>query len=294
MKLLGRAEIEARSGEIFHGGRFEPEYLRPAVYDLRVEVDPDADEPTGRVSGGNLILGKGQRAVLRTYEAISMPWDLAGNIGVKHGQAAHGLFVSGGLFIDPGFGWSKPAGGEAEATGDHIRVLATNLGRDPIPIRLGAKGDPVLGIQFIEVEPPLARTPVIGTPIDTAQGLAFFEDLELQREKSEAMGEDIEWIEAATDRVVVFGVFLVSATLVGAIVAFILALLGSGHLATNTVHALNGLDAGKPWTVVLMVSLTALAIACTAWMALAAKRAFLDVWSKRRPRRRDRARPGAG
>lgn len=234
MALLSRAEIEARSGEIFPDGSFSRRYLRPAAYDLRVDLDLEADPSSERaLVYKTLVLEKGQRVALRSHELIAMPWNLAANLGVKHGQAAHGLFLSSGLLVDPGFGWTDPGSGAPTPDGAHLRFLATNLGHSSLPIRLGSDGDPVLGLQFFAVAEPVDRVPTEPAPVDGARGVAFFEELieidekvqaglEEMREEVSTIRDVVDHTDKATERVVVFGIFLVSATLLGAVIAFIL------------------------------------------------------------------------
>jgi deoxycytidine triphosphate deaminase len=203
MALLGREDILTRKNEIFRNDCFDEASLRAAAYDLRLSAQGEIDT-TGRVDrhrgGAVLILAQGQRAVLQTLETIAMPWNLAGNIGVKYRMGIKGIFVSPGLFVDPGFGWRRNDHGDLEPTGGRLRFMVTNVGQAPVSIRLGAGGDNVIGVQFFDVPEPAAndREPVFPVDIDP-QGLAFFDRLTQMSQSFEKVEKVAERTATATD-----------------------------------------------------------------------------------------------
>lgn len=255
MTLLSGEQIAQRSDEIFLEDTFERKCLRAAAYDLRVRGKDI--ETTGSLSGDKLTLMKGQTAILETYELISMPPDLAGNIGVKYRLGIQGLFVSPGLFVDPCFGAADGGDKDAKA-GRRLRFTATNLSKTPISIALGESGDHVIAVQFLTVDPS-GPNDKIGEVAPDPQGLAFFEDLTQIETKFQGVETVAHRTQSATERVVVFGVFLVALTILGASFAFILAVVASGDAVTNTVSALNELDMSNIWTLVLVIVLGVIA-----------------------------------
>jgi hypothetical protein len=287
MGLLSGEEIQKRRAEIFRGGTFSSNSLRPAAYDLRVELAEDeATATTGTIADETLILEKGQRAALRTFEVLAMPWDVAGNVGVKHRKAVRGLFISPGLFVDPGFGWRSGTDGEGPIPeGRRLRFLVTNIGHGKIAIRLGAEGDKVVGLQLFDVAPPTKKEPASHPDISDAHGMAVFEDLLDVQQAVKAGLEDLETrvhrTEVSTERVVVFGVFLVSATLFGALMAYVLTLVSSDNLATKTVRAMNELDTTKPWSVALVIALLLLTVVGIAGCAAAVVKTVTSLRQER-------------
>lgn len=265
MSVLGAAEITKLKDEIFAEDTFSESCLRAAAYDLRVQVDRNGSNSPGlEIDHATIVLKKGQTIALESVELLSMPWELAANIGVKHRKAMRGLFLSPGLFIDPGFGRSLPSG---RAEGRRLKTLATNMGQDPIELRLGPEGDHVVGIQFFRVEGAGPKREV-RVEDDSAKGLAIFEDL-ARVESSVLKIEDIaHHTEAATQSVVVFGVFLVTAAIIGAIFTAIIAIAVSSEGTANAVDALNKLDFSRPVTLGILFCLLAVALAATTWLAI--------------------------
>lgn len=103
-----------KSGDIFKQGTWEESCIRAAGYDLRIADDfmiiaGDVDSDplvydVGVKREKMIVLKPGQLAIVSTAENIRMPWDLAGQIGVKSSVARRGVLILGGGFVDPGFG----------------------------------------------------------------------------------------------------------------------------------------------------------------------------------------------
>lgn len=260
---LSAQDIQARSQDIFREGTFNEGYLRPAGYDLR--ISEHRIKTTGHVAMATLHLSKGQRAVVETFERVAIPWDVTANLGVKALWTLQGLFVTQGLFVDPGFGWSavrSEDGDEGcEPKGAPLRFMITNMGNAPMAIKLGSSGDPVLGIQFFSVDPPTVRH-VVPERDAEPQGLAVFEDMAQLERRVNEMSDRIHRTEATANQVVIFGVFLVAATILGVAFTFILASIASGHAIENLITAANKLDASHPWTAVILVVIVLVGIAC--------------------------------
>ena len=279
MSVLGAAEIKLLKDEIFADDTFSEDYLRPGAYDLRVQVDRmGSSSPELEIDHATIVLAKGQTVALESVELLSMPWELAANIGVKHRKAMRGLFISPGLFIDPGFGRSLSPG---RPEGRRLKFLATNMGKDPIELRLGPEGDKVVGIQFFRVEGAGPKQEV-GDTEDSAKGLAIFEDLAKVERLVIEVEDDVHRTQTAAESVVVFGVFLVSAAIIGAVFTAIIAIAASSDGTANVVHTLNELDLSHPATAGILICLLVVALAATTWLAIQACTLFRRIWGRKK------------
>lgn len=278
MAALSATEIESRAAEIFMNGSFSKSCLRGARYDLRIHDSPEI-ETTGEVSSSTLKLKKGERAVVETHEELAMPWSLAGNIGVKAQWSLKGLFVTQGLFVDPGFGW-RGQGLACRPRGARLKLMLTNMGDVPIWIKLGSQGEPVIGIQFLPVAEPKQRDAIPERSV-SPQGLAIFSDMSRIEQEMRSVRETSERVDRSTSQVVIFGVFLVTATLLGALIAFILALASSGHDAEHVVNALNRLDATRPWTGVVLLAVILVMVRSILVISLAACEGYRKLVARR-------------
>jgi len=267
MGLLSRSAIESRSDEIFKDGTFDLTALRAAAYDLRIREDPELKH-TGRLEGRFLHLDTGQRAVLETYECIAMPWNLAGNIGVKFRKGVEGLLVSPGLFVDPGFGWgANGEDGALQPTGARLRFMVTNVGKNTISIQLGPSGDHVIGIQFLEVAQTDPSLPVNPVEVDF-QGLAFFENLTKIENDFGEVKTSAERTRSTTEMVAEFGSFLVALTLLGVVASFLFSVLAEGDAMQNFVKAVNELDGSRSWTLAFMLAVGVIAFGVVVALAV--------------------------
>jgi len=212
-------------------------------------------------------------------ERFRMPWDMAANIGVRFRFAQKGLLVFTGLLVDPGFGQQKDQAGNWDPqSSERLQLFIANIGdQDPIAIRLGEEGDRVLSLQFFEIDEPEIKRKAGGPPREQIpdEKLAVFsqvrelEQLESKHyEESQALFRDLRQdllanrreIDTATqtsDKIVVFGVFLVVITLIGVIVTILLQAVSSKDSRAisqfiNDVDV-DGLDA----TVVIVAALLA-------------------------------------
>jgi deoxycytidine triphosphate deaminase len=275
MSVLGAAEIERLKDEIFAEGTFSASCLRTAAYDLRVQIDRMGSHSPGlETDHATVVLNKGDTVALESVELLSVPWELAANIGIKHRRAMRGLFISPGLFIDPGFGRSLDS---SEADGCRLKFLATNMGKDPIELRLGPEGDHVVGIQFFRVDGAGPKREV-QVSNDSAKGLAIFGDLAKVENSVREIEETAHRTMTATESVVVFGVFLVTAAIIGAIFTALIAIAASGDGAANVVTAINQLDLSRPTTIGVLVCLLLLALGVTTWLASQVSKLFSRIW----------------
>jgi deoxycytidine triphosphate deaminase len=267
-RLLGREAILARveRGEIFALETFSEADLRGAAYDLRIAKDllvtPDGhrygpgvecDEP--------ITLKPGETAFVTTLERLRFPWDIAANIAPKYEKARHGLVVFSGLLVDPGYGleFSWDAGWKPKLD-ERLHFLVTNLSSIDRPLQPGTQK--IAALQFFEVEPVPRnqRYPISGvnkvwedltakeaSPIG---GLAFFNNV-VDRAEIKEVKETIEGVKGSigqlknefttlnntTDKVVVFGLYVLAAALLGMSIAALVALFGDAHQAVTISFA---------------------------------------------------------
>ena len=258
MGLLNREQIFGRlkEGEIFLPGTWRDEQVRLAGYDLRVSSEVRAFngevyEP-GSDYGEVMVLDKGDSAYVLSQERFCMPWDLAANLGVRFRFARLGLSVMTGLLVDPGYGSSA---GKSTTHGIPLHFFLINVGTGRIQINLGERGDAVLSIQFLETAPLKERrpTPEPGlikpeSSFGTLQGIRTVEnrleeeaekvELEFQKLRGEITGlrDVVGGTSSAMENIVVFGVFLLSVSLIGVTTTIIFQMLASDQLADIVKH----------------------------------------------------------
>jgi deoxycytidine triphosphate deaminase len=254
--------------QIFRPGSWELSGVRGAAYDLRIAPDflivpdgtrywRDAPEPY-REREAAFPLKRGDGAFVSSIEQLSMPWDLAGNIAPKFRFALDGLLIMGGMLVDPGYGRVRLDDGTwvPKPDGARLHFQIANIGAETIWIT--PREDSIAAIQLVALEGDPRREIRDGVEQAVAdlkvpssdrllqnlfypgadepfEPLAFFsstaglreriEDLNTRVEKSKAR---IEAGERSTDRLVVFGVFLIAITLFSVATAAILGLISDG------------------------------------------------------------------
>jgi deoxycytidine triphosphate deaminase len=308
--VLGTEAIKSRLSkqEIFQAGTWVDENIRAAAYDLRVAPDlmviPEEGYPDGRRYGRGerparpVILKPGDVAFVSTAERLCMPWDLAANLGIKFGFARNGVLVLTGLIVDPGFGLERTRFGRWTAKEDErLHFVLVNLGQREFVIQPGL--DAIASLQFMHVEGPIKKKYVpSGTDIDRE----FFSDAvnpmgrfalfhrlnEIQQEtkqRLERVDNRLEVIQSATDRVIVFGVYLFLVTLLVAATAAILSLFAADRVGDVVRHIGNAFPPQRRWPTAIVIAALVLAVGTTARGVLNVLTAFVQ----RRPRRRDHA-----
>lgn len=275
MGILGRDEIGARleSGDfdrqIFRPGSWDRGSVRGAAYDLRVAPDylilpsgerfwPQAPDPVDRAWFAAFDLEPGDVAFVSSAERLSMPWDLVGNVSPKFRLALDGLWVMGGMMVDPGYGRVRD-GGEGCSThedGERLHFQLVNLGVRTL--RIVPTETKVATIQFVQIEGDTRRALPGGPELDLESlqipnpstllrdlfhphateklpQLAFFskttgfqdriESRIVSAERNIANNESrLEASDHSHERVIVFGFYLLLITLLA---AFLVALINS-------------------------------------------------------------------
>jgi deoxycytidine triphosphate deaminase len=197
-----------RSGLIFKkdvngNDTYDEGNLRAAAYDLRMANDqiivPNPEDPgkplrcrTGEHRTSTIILKPGDVALLSTRERLAMPWNIAGNLGLKFSLASQGILTLTGLFVDPGYG--------LDSDDARLHFLVANVGAKDVPLVPGKER--IAAIQFIRVSgsteeriPPPDRSDVereFFDPMSTTPpaGLDLFRTLENARQMIEETTDD--------------------------------------------------------------------------------------------------------
>jgi deoxycytidine triphosphate deaminase len=310
VSLLNREQILERlkRKEIFISG-WGPEQVRPAGYDLRVATEVRAFNNTifneGHHYGETLKLEPGDTAYVLSFESFCMPWDLAANLGIRFRFARRGLSVLTGLLVDPGFGM-KLNEGEWQPVGAPLHFFVMNIGADTIPIVLGRDGDAVLSLQFLETaEPEEKLETTVPGDVKPSSALWAFHSMRALRTQVKEGEEDtgkqfaelktrIESLDAvmetttsATQNIVVFGVFLLAATLIGVSATILIQTLASSNTAL-IVDNLNRIDpSGFDATLVALAMILAIGL-CLVGLVLAFTRGFAWAFDKYGPSGRAR------
>ncbi len=305
-RLLNGAAIASKvaAGEILDARTFAEGNLRGAAYDLRVARDylitPDGRrfDPATPYGRRGLILEPGDVAFVATVEKVFLPWNIAGNILTKYEITRDGLFVLHGALVDPGYGMTPKGAGWKRKDDERLHFLVTNLGVESCVLTPGESKIAALQLFEIEAVPKKMRKPTSGVidrwqelaehPERLTTGLAFFE--RTTRETTE-MRARLELMDRTTERVVVLGIYVLAAALLGMTMAALVALFGNTDKAVE-VH-LDGLDhlgAGGVLAIAIAVAigyLLALSIRLIAAAVLGSRTAprRSATWHVRRQRR---------
>jgi deoxycytidine triphosphate deaminase len=248
MSVLGKDELRRRLsvGDPGNDSLITPESwhedsLRPAAYDLRIAPDwlitPEGVRywPAGPADHQRLDrpfrINPGGVAFVSSVEDLRMPLDLAANIAVRFNSALKGFFVMGGLLVDPGYQ-------------GRLHFQLANIGADDLVIVPGVTS--VAALQFLPVggaapeklrvndSAELLKDLFYEGAAEPLPPLAFFSNAtkaqaEVAKVKMDVDAQKVE-VEAAkrsSDQLVVFGVFLISASLFTAGIAALIDALAS-------------------------------------------------------------------
>jgi len=208
--ILGGDAIRVRLDEIFPGRTHstEPEALQEASYNLRVAwdgmvLDGKPYPPGKEYSGSSISIRPGRIAVLSTVEHFQMPGELVGHLGVRLDWASKGLTALWGIQVDPYYGEDCP---------EPLFLRVANFGDSAIRIDRHAS---VFNIEFAVVQGTKKRQgkrkPTWERVRDVQEG-SF--QAQLERNLAQA--------RSSYEPVILFGVFLVAATLLGAMLTLLM------------------------------------------------------------------------
>lgn len=230
------------SDRIFSRDSWSKSQLKGSGYDLRLAGDllviPPSPGDPGHVRFGrgeskpSFALAPGDSAVVSTIEECTFDWNISAIIGPKFGMAARGLLVLQGMAAHPGYGRENRNGEWVpKEHGERLFFIVVNVGPDFVPLK---EGESIAHLQISEVEQPLEKEPVKNVGIDSLSslfraddtdrdgGLRYFRMVRDVGDKVDSIiarvdnAEDkVDRVNNATNMIVVFGVFLVSTTVLG-------------------------------------------------------------------------------
>ena len=236
--ILGSKEIRRRldGGDIFENGTWDPQSIKEASYALRVAYDGlmlggKHYRPEKDCIEGPIDIKPGEIAILSTVEQLNMPSDLAGKIGIRFDYASVGLTGLMGIQVDPRFGQGIDK--------ERLYIRVANLGNVTISIPLHAE---VFTLELHEVrgDVPVTSRPKISVWHRIQENLAGQQkpswsyvtrvQSELS-EQSKRLDERLESIRDYLQPVVMFGIFLLSVTILGVVLTVLLSVRESPTVA---------------------------------------------------------------
>lgn len=276
--ILAQEEIlkRLRAGDIFRNGTWREACLQEASYALRIAddallIDGKFYDPGKKYEGDYIKIEPGKIAILSTKEHLNMPADLVGKIGIRLKYAHQGLTGLMGIQVDPLFGRDKPA--------ERLYIRVANFGNETIQL---SPGDEVFSFELNQVKGTFP------TRKKESTWWRMKDELRYQSNSSwsyvtrieSSLSAETENLRNYLQPLVMFGVFLVAVSILGAAIAVLLQTARSEEVIGSSWL---DLDEGRLLLWVLLVG-----IAGTAWVGLAAGWRFL------RPYRSGPQRPTTG
>lgn len=219
--VLAHSEITDRLDEIFLPGTSEKKNVKEASYALRVArdgllVNNNAYPPESQVGDGYITIQPGRIAVLSSVERFTMPLNLVGQLGIRFDFAIRGLTALVGIQVDPGYGRSR--GGEP------VFMRVANLGDQAVSFR---PGESVFMVEFKNVTGTIPQEVVNSKSstwdrIETAVLKQPHPHWSYVTQVKANLDREVAQVRGSLWPLVMFGVFLISATLLGGIVAVLL------------------------------------------------------------------------
>jgi deoxycytidine triphosphate deaminase len=266
--LLGSERILGllKDGWIFEPDTWLDERVRPAGYDLVIARDdlqiPDPSDPDklrtyaegSPFPDSAFHLRPGDFAFVTTRERLCLPWTVAGNVGVRNRFATKGLLVLTGLIVDPGYGLEEEDGTWVKRP-KRLHFGIANVGQQAVNIAL--ERDAIASIQFFVVGGNVYLKGIgVPQPDEGKRGFVLFADFE---KKLNNLEQDLVSTRASTESTVTLGLYLLLATLVGAVTAIVIGAVSNEDISQRLSTAL-GVIARHPLAAGL-VTLTLVAFA---------------------------------
>ncbi|MBI4524753.1 MAG: hypothetical protein HY695_13195 [Deltaproteobacteria bacterium] len=261
--ILSRAMIQERlkNGEIFVEGTWDDNCVKEASYTLRVAPDGMLINGKRYPPGTNypepyIKIEPGSIAILSTIERFNMPKDVVGHQGIRFDYAVQGLTGLMGIQVDPLFG------SNIEKRDERLYLRFANLGNDAVVIE---PTEAVFNIEFQIVDGNVDRKSIDdnhGPRPPTWERL--LRQIARQPQPSWSyvtrvqadLTSEVGRVEKIFQPVVMFGVFLVAATVLGAVLAVLLS------VGSNDAGAVPLWVTGWVWGILLFtVSVSVLAVA---------------------------------
>lgn len=258
---------------LFQPHTWSEDNLRAAKYDLRLGGDllirPDGvfvsrQEPG---TGKPFVLEPGQTALISTMERLIVPLDLAGVIGPRLGTSDTGLYIFGGMLVDPGFGyvWDEERE-EWQSEGRPLVFHVANLGQKPVP--MVPKFQRVASLSFMTVDSPY-EWENFPKHLQTTSADVLISEVEKEHDtrpsalgfvaELEKLHEKVDKFDVGARQLNLFGTIVVAATLIGAIVSVLFGFSAKGgasevDLTWGSVAVVSALVLGG----ILLLALSAL------------------------------------
>jgi deoxycytidine triphosphate deaminase len=219
MILSGPAIRERlEKGEIFRRGTWVGTGVREASYVPRVAQDGmlingKSYPPGAQFPELTIKIEPGTIAILSTVERFDIPGDLVGHPGVRFDYAVQGLTALMGIQVDPLYG--------SQHDDERLYLRFANLGNEAVVIH---PEDSVFNIEFHEIK---------GTPDPRPRQLMWRRLISLVERQSNPswsyatrvqadLKVEVEQVRRGLEPLVMFGIFLVAATLLGVVIAMLL------------------------------------------------------------------------
>lgn len=250
-QIRQRCEPGSSDPKIFKPSSWTPSGFMEASYALRVASDELMIDGTFYERGNKypntyIEIKPGRIAILSTIEELTMPNDLVGKIGIRIKYAVKGLTGLMGIQVDPCYGRQRD--------GERLYIRVVNLGNEPIKILPEAK---VFTFEVHQLKEPVdcSKFPKVSTWEVLKSGLADQVDAswsyatrinvdsverinQIRKEADERedlhqhhFENEIGRIRDYIQPVVMFGIFLVAATILSVSIATIVN-LRSAEIAT--------------------------------------------------------------
>jgi dCTP deaminase len=228
-----------------------------AKYDLRMAdtglVLPNGKivDPTDQPYREDILLGPGETAFVRTRERMRVPLDLVGNMSIKGDLSRKGILSLTGLIVDPGY-----RGGENSDGRLHFRLA--NLGSGIVVLQPGVTR--IASIQFLRLAEPAVALPeppdIWARKESLAEGLGFIDEIKSVKAKVDDLSIDFERQKRSVNYVLVAGILVILATLLGVAVSGVLSLGADSDLVRAAKNVIPDDSEGRVLAVVLILGVT--------------------------------------
>lgn len=221
MILSGEAILERlRDGQIFRQGTWDETSIKEASYVLRLAsdgllVNGKFYGPGEPYTESYISIEPGKIAILSTKERLNMPENLVGKIGIRLDAALKGLVGLMGIQVDPMYGQDQED--------ERLYIRVANLGNETVKF---TPGEPVFTFELHEItgvvrplSPPKDPTwPRLKKELSTQNDASWSYVTRVQSETASAIGSIRDYLQP----LVMFGIFLVSVTILGVAISLIL------------------------------------------------------------------------
>ena len=269
-KILERIE----SGDIFIQNTWSKACLKEASYALRVAddgllIDGKFYDPGKKFDGDYISIEPGKIAILSTQERVTMPDNLVGKIGIRLEYAHQGLTGLMGIQVDPLYGRDK--------NGQPLYIRVANFGTETIRL---SPGHEVFTFELHEVTGTVPSESKKSTWDRMKDELRYQSDASWSyvTQVENNLSTQTQSVKDFVQPLVMFGVFLVAATILGVVIGFTF----QTQYPVADQGTTWGLTEGSTWLRVVL----SVGIAGLAWVGFVSGWRFLRPYQASAPRRR--------